>query len=124
MGDTTDIPMVTMVILTSTMLPTQLYPSHLILLNGPEQLFQLIMLARKNDLLNPMDITDTMDIPMVIMVIHTSTMLPTQLSKLLMVLLEFIPVVLLHPFPEVLKVWENKSSFLSNRSSKIIIKKQ
>jgi hypothetical protein len=39
-------------------------------------------------------------------------LLPTLLSKLLMVLLEFIPVVLLHPFPEVLKVWENKS-FLS-----------
>merc|ERR1712038_2230300 len=58
------------------------------------------------------------------MVILTSTMLLTQLSKLPMVLLEFIPVVLLHPFPEVLKVWENKSSFLSNCSSKIIIKKQ
>merc|ERR1712038_1640032 len=56
------------------------------------------------------------------MVILTFTMLPTQLSKLLMVLLEFIPVALLHPFPEVLKVWENKSSFLSNCSSKIIIK--
>merc|ERR1711910_255207 len=123
--DTTDIPMVTLVILTSTMLPTQLYPNHLILLNGPEQLFQLIMLARKNDLPNPMDTTDTTDIPMVTMVILTSTMLlPTLLSKLLMVLLEFIPVVLLHPFPEVLKVWENKSSFLSNCSSKIIIKKE
>jgi hypothetical protein len=62
---------------------------------------------------NPMDIMDTMDIPMVTMVILISTMLlPTLLSKLLMVLLEFIPVVLLHPFPEVLKVWENKS-FLS-----------
>jgi len=103
--DTMDIPMVTMVILTSTMLP----PSQLkllmllILLPGPEQMFQSIM-ARKNDLLNPMDITDTTDIPMVTMVILTSTMLPTQLSKLLMVLLEFIPVVLLHPFPEVLKV--------------------
>merc|ERR1711913_114382 len=101
----TDIPMVTMVILTSTMLP----PSQLkllmllILLPGPEQMFQSIM-ARKNALLNPMDITDTTDIPMVTMVILTSTMLPTQLSKLLMVLLEFIPVVLLHPFPEVLKV--------------------
>merc|ERR1712141_791067 len=82
---------VTTDILTSTMLPTQLYPNHLILLNGPEQLFQLIMLARKNDLPNPMDITDTTDIPMVTMVILTSTMLPTQLSKLLMVLLEFIP---------------------------------
>merc|ERR1712203_60761 len=68
--DTTDIPMVTMVILTSTMLP----PSQLkllmllILLPGPEQMFQSIMLARKNDLLNPMDITDTTDIPMVTMV--------------------------------------------------------
>merc|ERR1712038_826606 len=49
-----------MVILTSTMLPTQLNPNHLILLNGPEQLFQSIM-ARKNDLPNPI-ITDIMDI--------------------------------------------------------------
>merc|ERR1712223_1488724 len=116
-----------MVILTSTMLPTQLKLLKLlmvlILLPGPEQMFQSIM-ARKNDLLNPMDITDTTDIPMVTMVILTSTMLPTQLSKLLVVLLEFIQVVLLHPFQEVLKVWENKSSFLSNCSSKIIIKKQ
>merc|ERR1719412_2566337 len=125
--DTMDFPMVTMVILTSTMLPTQLKLLKLlmvlILLPGPEQMFQSIM-ARKNDLLNPMDITETTDIPMVTMVILTSTMLPTQLSKLLMVLLEFIQVVLLHPFPEVLKVWENKSSFLSNCSSKIIKKKQ
>merc|ERR1712038_1936123 len=36
-----------MVILTSTMLPTQLSPNHLILLNGPEQLFQSIMLENK-----------------------------------------------------------------------------
>merc|ERR1712165_656686 len=66
-----------------------------------------ITMARDQLNPNPMDITDTTDIP-ITMVILTSTMLPTQLSKLLMVLLEFIPVVLLHPFPEVLKVWENK----------------
>jgi len=62
-----------------------------------------ITMARDQLNPNPMDITDTTDIP-ITMVILTSTMLPTQLSKLLMVLLEFIPVVLLHPFPEVLKV--------------------
>merc|ERR1712038_115868 len=54
-----------MVILTSTMLPTQLNPNHLILLPGPEQLFQSIM-ARKNDLPNPI-ITDIMDIHLLIM---------------------------------------------------------
>merc|ERR1711950_133613 len=77
-----------------------------------------ITMAR--DQLNPnlMDITDTMDIPITMVILITTTLL----SKLLMVLLEFIPVVLLHPFPEVLKVWENKSSFLSNCSSKIIKK--
>merc|ERR1712113_544507 len=51
---------------------------------------------------NPMDITDTTDIPITMVILITTTLL----SKLLMVLLEFIPVVLLHPFPEVLKVWE------------------
>merc|ERR1712183_708016 len=65
---------------------------------------------------NPMDITDTTDIPFTITLMPTP--LSTQLLLLLMVLLEFIPVVVFHPFQEVPKVWENKSFF----SVKLLIK--
>ena len=71
---------------------------------------------------NPTVITDTTDIP------FTITLMPMPLLTLLLpllltVLLEFIPVVQLHPFQEVPKVWENKVFFLSNCSHLKIIKK-
>merc|ERR1712008_324715 len=62
---------------------------------------------------NPTVITDTTDIPFTI-TLMPMPLLTLPLPLLLTVLLKFIPVVQLHPFQEVPKVWENKVFFLSN----------